>query len=74
MRVVTYSEARQNFASILDHAKEEEIIVTRKDGSRFRISCIEEQPHGSPFDIESCGVELDLTTILSALQDSRERI
>ena len=74
MRVVTYSEARQNFASILDQAKEEEIIVTRKDGSRYRISCIQEQPHHSPFDIESCGVDLDLTTILSALHDSRERL
>ena len=74
MRVVTYSEARQNFASILEQSKEEEIIVTRKDGSRYRISYIDEQEQRSPFDIESCGVNLELNTILSALGESRERM
>lgn len=74
MRVVTYSEARQNFASILEQSKEEEIIVTRKDGSRYRISFIDEQEQRSPFDIESSGVNLELNTILSALGESRERM
>lgn len=43
MLVVTYSEARQNFASILDKAKiEGSVLVKRADGSVFRIT-----PEGS---------------------------
>lgn len=39
MLVVTYSEARQNFASILDKAKSEgAVLVKRADGSVFRIT------------------------------------
>ena len=39
MLVVTYSEARQNFASILDKAKiEGSVLVKRADGSVFRIT------------------------------------
>ena len=48
MLVVTYSEARQNFASILDKAKSEgAVLIKRADGSVFRI--IPEVGEGSPF-------------------------
>ena len=36
MTTYTYSEARQNLASLLEKAKKEgEIIIKRKDGSSF---------------------------------------
>ena len=39
MLVMTYSEARQNFASILDKSKiDGAVLVKRSDGSMFRIS------------------------------------
>ena len=48
MHVVTYSEARQNFASILDKAKSEgAVLIKRADGSVFRI--IPEGGDDSPF-------------------------
>lgn len=48
MLVVTYSEARQNFASILDKAKTEgAVLVKRADGSVFRIT--PENSEESPF-------------------------
>ena len=37
MRIFTYSEARQNFTTLLNTALKEEVIITRKDGSRFKL-------------------------------------
>ena len=56
--VYTYSEARQNLASLLEKAiREGEVRVRRKDGQIFVIT--PEETDGSPLDIE--GIELDLT-------------
>jgi hypothetical protein len=33
MRVFNYSEARQPFASLLNMALKEDVIITKKDGS-----------------------------------------
>ena len=37
MRVYNYSEARQNFATVLNTALKEEVIITRKDRSKFKL-------------------------------------
>jgi PAS domain-containing protein len=56
--VYTYSEARQQLASLLDEAvRSGEVRVRRKDGQIFVI--VPENTSGSPLDIE--GVDLDLT-------------
>ena len=49
MLVVTYSEARQNFALVLDTSKKDgAVVVKRADGSSFRIT--PEIEKKSPFD------------------------
>ena len=56
--VYTYSEARQNLASLLDQATQEgEVRVRRKDGQIFVIR--PETRTGSPLDVE--GVDLGMT-------------
>jgi PAS domain-containing protein len=56
--VYTYSEARQNLASLLEKAiREGEVRVRRKDGQIFII--VPERSSGSPLDVE--GVDIDLT-------------
>jgi PAS domain-containing protein len=56
--VYTYSEARQQLASLLDEAvRSGEVRVRRKDGQIFVI--VPENTSGSPLDIE--GVDQDLT-------------
>lgn len=56
--VYTYSEARQNLASLLEKAiREGEVRVRRKDGQIFVIT--PEETGGSPLDVK--GIELDLT-------------
>lgn len=48
MNVYTYSEARQNLASVLDEAEREgEVRITRRDGRSFSLC---PTPAGSPFD------------------------
>ncbi|MDR3144804.1 MAG: type II toxin-antitoxin system Phd/YefM family antitoxin, partial [Treponema sp.] len=36
MKVYNYSEARQNFSTVLNTALKEEVIITRRDGSKFK--------------------------------------
>ena len=68
MLVVTYSEARQNFASILDKAKSEgAVLIKRSDGSVFRI--IPEVGDDSPFVDVKTLVNLTHEDILQALRE-----
>ena len=69
--VYTYSEARQNLASLLEKAiREGEVRVKRKDGQTFIIK--PEIPGGSPLDID--GIDLDLTKeeIITFIQEGRK--
>ncbi len=51
MTVYTFSEARQNFASLLEKAKKEGVVlIKRKDGSLFEVLPI--TPKGSPLDVK----------------------
>jgi len=68
--VYTYTEARQNLASLLDKAvREGEVRVKRKDGQTFVIK--PEQKVGSPLDVE--GIDLGITTdeIVQFIHESR---
>ena len=68
--VYTYTEARQNLASLLDKAVlEGEVRIRRRDDSVFVIR--PEPVTGSPLDIE--GVDLGLTTgeILEFIAEGR---
>ncbi len=72
MRVYTYSEARQNLASLLDIAQRDgEVAIRRRDGQTF---ILRPQSSGqSPLDVE--GVDLDVTTeeIVEIIRQGRER-
>ncbi len=72
MKVYTYSEARQNLASLLDQAAEYgEVQIKRRDGQVFVVR-IEPRPN-SPLDVEP--VDLDITTeeIVEIVREGRER-
>ncbi len=68
--VYTYSEARQNLASLLDKAAQEgEIRIRRKDGQIFIIR--HKAKTDSPLDVE--GIDLGITTaeIVQFIQEGR---
>ena len=70
MNVYTYTEARQNLASILDQAaREGEVRIKRKEGQVFviRLQCTTK----SPLEVE--GIDLGVTTqeIVDFIDDGR---
>ncbi len=72
MKVYTYSEARQNLASLLEVAQREGAVrIRRRDGQTFVLQ--PESSNASPLDVE--GVDLGVTTdeIVSMIREGRER-
>ena len=73
MRIFNYSEARQNFAAILNKSLEEEVIIKRKDGTQFKIIPFKTRHEKrSPFDVEGIDTDISLVDILDAIRESRE--
>ncbi len=71
MLVVTYSEARQNFASVLDKSKNDgAVLIKRADGSVFRIS--PEVSESSPFAGIKTLFDIRHDDIMQSLKESRE--
>lgn len=69
--VYTYSEARQNLASLLEKAiREGEVRVKRKDGQIFVI--IPETTDNSPLDIEGIDLDLSKEEILTFIHEGRK--
>ena len=72
MRVYTYSEARQNLASLLDQAdKEGQVRIKRRDGQIYII-----KPHPrtvSPLDVEGMDIGVDTSEIVALIREGRER-
>jgi hypothetical protein len=72
VKVYTYSEARQNLASLLEAAQREGAVrIRRRDGQSFVLQ--PESSNASPLDVE--GVDLGVTTdeIVSMIREGRER-
>ena len=72
MRVYTYSEARQNLATLLDVANRDgAVAIRRRDGQTFILS--PDTAGSSSLDVE--GIDLDVTTeeIIDIIRQGRER-
>lgn len=70
MKVYTYSEARQNLATLLEQARREgSVRIRRRDGQSFVLK--PEAAPGSPLDVE--GIDLNLTKdeIVDYVRESR---
>jgi antitoxin (DNA-binding transcriptional repressor) of toxin-antitoxin stability system len=72
MRVYNYSEARQNFSSLLNTALNEEVIIARKDGSKFKVVPIGDNESKSPFDIKGINANIGTDEILDIIRESRQ--
>ena len=72
MTIYSYSQARQNFSSVLNRAKEEgEVIIKRKDGSTFVLKPI--TPPHSPLEIEGIDVGISREEIVNIQREIRSR-
>jgi prevent-host-death family protein len=72
MKIYKYSEARQNFSTVLNTALKEDVIITRKNGNRFKLISINKKSKNSPLDID--GIDTDVTTdeIIAVIREGRE--
>jgi len=76
MKVYNYSQARQNFATVLNTALKEEVIIARKDGSKFKLISMNDNKGKtkSPFEGINCvKANVSINDILGAIRESRER-
>ena len=68
--IVTYTEARQNLASVLNKAAEEgEIFIKRRDGQIFVLKPVEQKR--SPLDVEGVDLGLSAEEIVAFVAEGR---
>jgi len=71
--IYTYSEARQNLASLLEKAVEDgEVKIRRKDGQVFVIRPVTKVE--SPLDVEGIDLGLSTSEIVAFIRESRSRM
>ena len=72
MTTYTYSEARQNFAAVLDKAKKEgKVLIKKRDGSSFILSPLPLAE--SPLNVKGINIDLTSQEILDVLKEVRRR-
>ena len=72
MREYTYSEARQNFASLLEIAQRDGAVrIRRKDGRSFVLQ--PESSGVSPLDVEVVDLGATNAEIVELIREERER-
>jgi len=70
MTVYTYSEARQNFASLLDKARSEgEVLIKRKDGQVF--SMRPEKSKRSPLSVKGIRPFITTKELVEVIREQR---
>ncbi len=72
MIIYTYSEARQNFSSVLEKAKSEgKVLIKRRDGSSFILSPV--SANESPFNVKGINKDIKSSEIVDILKEVRSR-
>lgn len=71
MKVFTYSQARQALATVLDTARKEEVVITRRGGDTFALTY--KTTADSPFDVPGIKTKATTQDILDAVRECRSR-
>jgi hypothetical protein len=72
MKTYTYSEARQNLASLLDKAKKDgKVMIKRQDGTYFVLRPVNVKQ--SPLNVEGVDTDFSAEDIVSTIREIRER-
>jgi len=69
MKVFKFSQARQSLATVLDIARNEQVLIQRRGGDTFIIT-YKSNPK-SPFDVPGIKTKAKTKDILLAIKDSR---
>jgi antitoxin (DNA-binding transcriptional repressor) of toxin-antitoxin stability system len=71
MKAYKYSEARQNLATVLNTALQEEVLITRKDGNIFKLMAINKKKKTSPLDVRGISTAVTTREIIGVFKKSR---
>jgi hypothetical protein len=72
MKTYNYTEDSQNLSMILNNALEEDVVIKRKDGTKFKIAYINDNTGTSPLDVQGVNTRITTQEIIDILRDSRE--
>ena len=73
MKAYTYSEARENFASVLEEAERDGAVEKRRrDGAVFRLSRAP-RSKSSPLDVPGVKLKVGTEDLVAAVREGRER-
>jgi antitoxin (DNA-binding transcriptional repressor) of toxin-antitoxin stability system len=73
MKAYTYSEARENFASVLEEAERDGAVeIRRRDGAVFRLSPAPKSK-SSPLDVPGVKIKVSTEDLVAAVREGRER-
>ncbi|MBI1318491.1 MAG: type II toxin-antitoxin system prevent-host-death family antitoxin [Candidatus Hydrogenedens sp.] len=70
MKMYTYSEARQRLAEVLNEARTEDVIISRRGGDRFVLSY--QKTEGSPLDVPVVRTRATTADVVRAVRESRK--
>ena len=73
MKAYTYSEARENFSSVLEEAERDGAVeIRRRDGAIFRLSP-DPKSKASPLDVAGVKLKVNTNDLVAAIREGRER-
>ncbi len=73
MKSYSYSEARGNFATVLDEAERDGAVeIRRRDGTVFRILPLRKSIV-SPLDVKGVKLEISAADLVAVVREGRER-
>jgi antitoxin Phd len=73
MKSYTYSEARGNFATVLEEAEREGAVeIRRRDGTVFRIVPARKSK-ASPLDVKGVKLGMSTSDLVTIVREGRER-
>lgn len=72
MKSYSYSEARGNFATVLDEAERDGAVeIRRRDGTVFRIQPLR-RSKASPLDVKGLKLEVSAADLVAIVREGRE--
>ena len=71
MTVYTFSQARQNFANVLEKAKIEEVLIKRRDGSVFSLKSAKKLRF--PLAVRGLKTKVTAKEIVEIVREVRQR-
>jgi len=72
MKSYSYSEARGNFATVLDEAERDGAVEIRRDGTAFRILPLRKSK-ASPLDIRGVELRISAADLVAIMREGRKR-